>query len=202
MISHEHKIIFIHCPKCAGESISMALFGRVDTGFGKDGLDGTSTKHWSYEDYAKHYGEKICEQYFTFSFVRNPWDQILSRTCFAKKREIFPKEFKELIKQDPSLDTNSELIRLNIAKKSWRTFHQMLFFKDQCAVDFVGKFENIQDDFNLLCKKLNFKNCRLPLINQTPHRHYSEYYNDENKNLVAIKHAIDVDYFDYKFNNN
>ena len=43
MISHEHKCIFIHIPKCAGTSIESAL-GHLDGHAGRGGQDHRSIR--------------------------------------------------------------------------------------------------------------------------------------------------------------
>ena len=65
--------IFIHIPKCAGVSVSKALFGNLAGG------------HSRVVDYQLVFNSNEYSNYFKFTFVRNPWDRLVSAFFFLKK---------------------------------------------------------------------------------------------------------------------
>ena len=66
-------------------------------------------------------------------------------------------------------------------------------------VDFVGKYENIEEDFAFVCRKLNTPFNGLPHRNRMNARHYSEYYTEETKRIIAERFKDDIAIFDYEF---
>ena len=80
LISHDHKFIFIHIGKAAGTSIELALCDHL-------GIDFETTKRDESGDWHKHIwarymkervGALMWSEYFTFAFVRNPYEMVLS----------------------------------------------------------------------------------------------------------------------------
>jgi hypothetical protein len=190
MINHKHKCIFVHCHKCAGETIELAVFGRADKNYRGDPYEGSPQKHFSVDQYIEKYGEHIWESYFTFSFVRNPWDRVISWIRYRDTRhKLYGGEI------------NASIIKKEVSSKFYtkNTYYNLLSLGGGIDIDFIGRFENLREDFNTICDKIGIPHQRLPHKNKSKHKHYTEYYDDETRQIVAEKYAEDIEYFGYEF---
>jgi hypothetical protein len=70
MIIKNKKLLFIHIPRTGGTSIEQS-FGRPRC---KEGIN-SLTQHNTLKQYSE---KEDINSYFTFSFVRNPWDRLIS----------------------------------------------------------------------------------------------------------------------------
>src|SRR5437868_2233178 len=66
-------------------------------------------------------------------------------------------------------------------------------------VDYVMRFENLADDFRAVCDDLDIPVQPLPQYNRSTRQHYSEYYDDELRELVWMRFAPEIERFDYTF---
>lgn len=66
-------------------------------------------------------------------------------------------------------------------------------------MDFVGRYENLQDDFEKVCIKLGIVQGALFHIPQISYSHYTTQYTAETKHMVAKLYEQDVELFKYKF---
>lgn len=193
MIVDRDKFIFVHIPKCGGTSIERFFLSHygVSNDWGRrfplealpieakaEFCIGFQRKqHMSLNDFPL----AAQEEYFSFAFVRNPWDRIMSAYLYAE-RLGHKSTFKSFLKSNTFNDhrkTQSSFLNKNI--------------------DFIGRFENLQEDFNLICQKLGFESKKLPHENKTIHEHYTKWYTDENKKLVQDRYSEDIEAFNYKF---
>lgn len=85
IISHEHKFIFIHGPRTGGRSLTAALAqhcGPDDVITAVEGVPARNARGFERHDGAakirRRIGERAWQEYFKFTFERNPWDKILS----------------------------------------------------------------------------------------------------------------------------
>jgi hypothetical protein len=187
MISHKHKFIFVHINKCAGTSIDFVLKKYCERFMKHQVLDGKFENRPSLISQCKY----PMEEYFKFTFVRNPWDKELSDYYHNKyrcKRNV-GNNFNEYLKSavfdqpiwhDPQLNWISDK-------------------KNNILTDFIGRFENLQQDFNTICDKIKIPQQKLTHELKSKHKHYTEYYDEETKSIVAEKYAKDIEYFGYEF---
>jgi hypothetical protein len=195
MISHTYKFIFVHIPKAAGTSIEHWLFKHYQLNqkkhifFDKDLLH--FNQHLTLSEIRKHrfLGQSFLD-YFKFTFVRNPWERIVSA---AKYKRMALKQFL-------NYDFSSWQSR-NLDPDRHRLPQYDFLFDDSGnkLIDFIGRFEKLQDDFNTVCDKIGIPQQQLPHKNKTNHKHYTEYYDDETRDIVAERYAKDIEYFGYKF---
>ena len=195
-ISQKNKIIFVHVPKCAGSSIEyhfeMIKPGKVfypEIIFGWQ--NNSWSQHWSFEQIIKEC-KKLninTDDFFSFSVVRNPWDRLVSSFFWRKTNPKFSMEFKEFVKH----------FRFN-NRVHFKPQHEFIIDKNgNQMVDFVCRYENLQEDFNFLCCKIGQEPKNLCRANKTNHKNYTEYYDNETIDIVSEKYAKDIEYFNYKF---
>ena len=186
MISHEHKFIFIHIHRTGGTSIELNFkHGKWD--------------HRNYSAYIKQFGAEVWNEYFTFSFVRNPWDKMLGHYMWRKQISSNTCKGDDLSFRDWVLEFENNIKGPGALGDKGLPQYGQLFLDNVQLVDFIGKFENLQEDFNTICDKIGIPQQQLPHKNKTKHKHYTEYYDDETREIVAENYARDNEYFGYKF---
>ncbi len=193
MISDKHKCIFIHIIKTGGVSIERFFHGEISE---------ASKMHRIAKVYKEEIGSEKWNKYFTFTFVRNPWCKMVSQYFYIQRRKKgkYKLTFREFILAFKSCSESEYINHKGIAVKFNPIQLPWILDDDgNCIVDFVGRFENLQEDFNLICDKIGIPRKKLPHLNKSEHEHYTKYYDDETKQIVAEKFAKDIEYFGYKF---
>lgn len=236
MISHKDKCLFVHIPKSAGQSIESVFVSRMGLTWqqrealllrpNQDPAKGPPRlAHLTAAEYV-HLGyisEVQFSEYFKFSFVRNPWARVVSEFNYRRVQgePAYQCKFKDfLFHHFPKQSTDNH----GLAKDYYRhVIPQWEFLYDKQGkqlVDFIGKFESLQTDFNQVCHLLHIpeqhlphKNKHvaaglrqrlsqklrqhLPVLSRQPH--YSDYYDNESVEWVRQRYQQDIDLFNYKF---
>lgn len=181
--------IFVHIPKTGGLAIQNAL--RID---------------WhpcGCHEYFSKYPKYLRESVFSFTVVRNPYDRIVSAYNYLKQEigNIDDKNFNDqhLSKYKNFNDFVKDFEHVKTLQ-NWIHFVPMTKFIDD-EIKFVGRFENLQDDFNIICDNIDIERIQLNKINVSHHTHYSTYYDEESKRIVENFYKDDINKFGYSFEN-
>ena len=68
-------------------------------------------------------------------------------------------------------------------------------------VDFLIKFENLNEDFKAVCEKIDIPYEKLPHRNKSSKSHYTKYYDDELIELVRNRFMGEIEFANYEYNN-
>lgn len=200
MICQKHKFIFIQIPKTATTSISKVIRPFSDLtkeeqkivitpALGKLWRNALRARHSTYNEYAAKHPEE-CKNFFKFAFVRNPWCRMASFYIFQKNSNFLAL---------PSLSATASFKDFLLASEDYIELTQYDYVNGFDDNSFIGRFENLQQDFDIICDKIGIPRQKLPHSNKTEHKHYAEYYDDETREIVAQKYADDIKFFGYKF---
>jgi hypothetical protein len=215
LLSYRYNFLFVHIAKTGGTSVRAALaplrwrdpiYWLMFPAHRLSHLTGhrTATK---FPRHAKAIAaqemlpREIFARLFKFAFVRNPWDlQVSSFHHIRRERpELMAhiKDFPEFIrwKLDPQrpyqyhVDTSIEL--------------QSDYVKDlhgNMIVDFIGRTERLQDDFDTVCDRVGLRRQVLPTKRKATDRDdYRKYYDSATAERVGKFFESDIKMFGYTF---
>jgi len=199
VVSIEQKCIFVHVPKTGGQSVEQAFLNQ--NGLSWDARAALLLKkntninkgpkrlaHLLASEYVElgYVSQHFFDTSFKFSFVRNPWDRMVSSYHYQKHN---CRSFKEYVQQ---IDVTARMLR-----------PQSDFLVDasgKLLIDFLGRFEHLEADFQAICSKLGLEQASLPKRNMTARRSaYHSYYDAESRSIVAELYKEDTERFDYRF---
>jgi hypothetical protein len=212
--------LFIWIPKCAGASIAAVCHEK---GILVDALNIEDLSDTRYVDAEDHEG------LFRFTFVRNPWDRIVSAwAMFSGPRRpewVSPmslREFLEICAREPlrkrpydeevwlRASMRETLDRDEIAahyRRSIRNhtgtvldpFYKIFDERGHRIVDFIGRFESLEHDYRRIRRQLRLGRVRLPHRHRGSHGAYASYYDPQTREMVAELFAEEIAYFGYSF---
>lgn len=194
-ISHKHKFIFVAVPKTGTTSIEAKLdaINAVEPS--------SNPKHITLEN-LKAETDINLDSYFSFAFCRNPWNRHLSLYKFYKK------SIKKWDKHLPPQYAKHYQLYTNLVG-SYESFNDFVKGRPQFTelqthwlsknIDFMGRIENIQSDFDIICDKTGINRLKLDHLNKSNSADYREIYNDKSIDIVSKSYKKDIDYLGYKF---
>ena len=203
IISHKFKFIFIKTQKSAGTSIEVSLAnvcGKDDivTPYPKYSVEGFQPRN--YEGFRQHMSASQIKEripietwnnYFKFTFERNPFDKMVSWYWDRKWHEKFQKNFCEFC------------VECSQGLRKFPKGYELYTIDDKVVVDFIGKYESLKKDFEYVCNKLDVHlSPSLPQLRseyKEDDRHYSDFYNSETRKIVETIFRKELEMFSYSF---
>ena len=181
IISNSHKFIFIHNPKTGGSSLSNEFqpYGYRFSGqhekiqnysrllLKESYRIGLFRKHIPARDLKKKVPQKIWDSHYKFGIVRNPYDRVISFYNYMKqlpnKRKV--SEFEGYGRIEDYLD---DLTTKDLTQEPWHC--QYYYFTDvnkQIIVDYLGRFESLEEDYESICKNIGLPDSPLKHMNKS-----------------------------------
>lgn len=222
MITHDHEIIFVHIPKCAGRSINDVFNQRFD--------------HFTARYYAKEYPAQW-NNYTKFTIVRNPFARLVSTYTYIQRHRRHSNEavaaligpgrvvpsFKQWVKsnitaynsgltwpgKENTFTGSPEGMRGHdgdLGTPFWFTSQwQRIVSEDQVKTDLhkndILKMESGMDTIGEYLSSLIGQNITIPHTNMSSDKDFHSFYDDETLALVKdfAPVAEDCKMLNYKF---
>ena len=185
-IRYRMSYVFVHINKTGGSSVERAL--------------GLPFQHMTALELRDLLGPKRWDARFSFAFVRNPWDKVVSHYHYRIKTNqtglgASPMPFREWVvlaygEGDPALHDQP---RMFMPQYRWLSDQ-----RGRQIVDFVGRFERLNEDFAEVCSRLGVE-ASLPHLKKSKHRDYREYYDDESREVIGRVFEGDLSRYGYEF---
>ena len=222
MISHKYKCIYIHIPKCAGTSIERAI-GHYENYEGRGWQDqrsitniertiaatpaslrmdrikkvlpigrfrGRSRRNPNNELVVT---KKQYQEYYKFAIIRNPWERafsfyqgIIRDPIHWRRYNITPEcSFAEFLRDY----AGKGLLR--------RQTYWLKSIDGSINLDFIGRFETLQQDFGKICNDLNIAEIYLPHILKGSNTNHLTHYDEEAIEIIFDSYREEIELFGF-----
>lgn len=186
----ENKFVFIHTPKCAGSSIHVWFKDHYNLIDRTDPLP--LEHHITWNDFLENTPHK---DIFGFSFVRNPWDRVVS-AFFDPFLQTPAEDFDQFVST-----ILPDMLQKIPTHESIHFFPAVYFtVSPKRDLDFIGKHENLREDMSILSEKIGVSlKIGHHRTSSRPKSRHKEMYNSNTKNVIKMLYAQDIERFEYEF---
>jgi hypothetical protein len=215
LISHRHGFAFIHVPKTGGTSIARALWRHADhtDGYWANrclALIGIRVNHYApvtkrkfrphtpAAELRRNLPAGMFESLFSFAFVRNPWDLLVSYYHFLRDAEGHGDHVSHRRRRTARLPDFDAYVRYEIRRGKISQTRMVADRRGRVLVDFLGRYESLATDFAHACRRIGLE-ATLGHANTSARADYRDYYTPRLAALVRDHFAEDVERFGYEF---
>ncbi|MCT2401012.1 sulfotransferase family protein [Novosphingobium mangrovi (ex Huang et al. 2023)] len=206
-------------PKVACSSIMAALVGVIGVEFPED--------EWAPELFQTHKWDHLYDRRhrvitkraalaladrWRFAFVRNPFDRLVS--CYSEKirpdgdSENFVNGISKVLEPFGVFHAEMSFEEFALAAIAipdidadphWRSQYTFLIDgRGRMAVDFIGRFERLSEDFEIVRKRIG-SDVSLPHLLKSERSSCRDYYSSDLTERVRQRYERDLSTFDYGF---
>jgi hypothetical protein len=219
LLSHKKKFVFLHIFKTGGTSVTRMLLpysrlrDRAAYGQGRakqavelfnrvTGLQQNGMRHITgYHKFAKaidvknKLGDNLYDEFFSFCFVRNPFDRMVSIYFHLKRLPNHPFHHQAV-----SLEF-AAFIEWSLEEQPEKYIDWMVDESGANIVDFVGRLECFDQDVAIIKQRLDLPAVKTLHENSNPSRvkDYRSVYDDNTREIVQSYFAEDLSAFGYDF---
>ncbi len=210
VLSHGKKYLYFVVPKCGSTTVRHVLEPYTDVGYP---VSHYHMQHLTIEQFLETEYKSCFNEYFKFTFVRNPYDRIYSgfmQDLYASKN--YPRwiECKAPIFKEIGEDFNryiQEYVREQDLSNDWRwvcfrPMHMFSHMNNSSTVDFVGRTETLTSDINRLCQLLKIENPQSYTsynVNQMPSPTYKYLDKYDVKSIEIINEIYHRDFVEFGY---
>lgn len=196
LLSHLHKFLTIDIPKTGTKTLRAILCTKEQH---HDGISNNKIVDvvglYDSKKFKQHCSLSLCikdldslgldiKSYFTFSFVRNPWERHVSRLFWVDSN----------IRKVINFTEKLENIILNA-----RNQHHFIYDKDtNTTVDHIARFENYEQEVKKFCDKFGI-NTTIPHLNKSKKYNYKDFYTKELIDKVYEREHKIIDLMGYTY---
>lgn len=187
LVNHDHKFIFMHVTKTGGTSVWIKIMEeypetQIISRGGKlvsmedinltGEKDSRITQHSSVVPHLapfrvrKILKPEVYDNYFKFGFVRNPYEWIASLFLYRRRTLGSRIPRKHLIRGF------NNYVKSQFVKHKERTQKHWVPNPPLSKTSFVGLFENLQSDFDLITSYIGINSMKLPRLNGSSKTQY------------------------------
>jgi Sulfotransferase family len=206
IVSHLHRYIFVAMPKTGTHSMRQALREHlgpddieqvglfVNKRFPFDEVAQIRHGHLSVRQVRPYLGDDVCDRYFKFTFVRNPFDRFVSYCAFMTRQH-------GAFERDPQGTMRKILFEVRpVDHVHFQPQYTLLTDADDALeMDFIGRVERMQDDYDAVCAKVGIPSRALDKVNSSKRGDYRQYYDQALIDGVTELYRRDLELFDYRF---